>query len=57
MRSLKNKAIKPLEKLSDIDILEIKLLYNCLNTTKLTTENSEIERINKYKKGLIFNIK
>jgi hypothetical protein len=57
MTSLKNKTIKPLEKLSDIDILEIKLLYNCLNTTKLTTENSEIERINKYKKGLIFNIK
>jgi hypothetical protein len=57
MTSLKNKTIKPLNKLSDIDILEIKLLYNCPNTPKLTTKNSQIERVNNIKKGLIFNIK
>jgi hypothetical protein len=49
MTSLKNKTIKPLEKLSDIDILEIKLLYNCLNTP--------VEEKNKFKKSLTFNIK
>ena len=58
MKSIKHgKTIKPGNKLSDIDIQEIKLLYKCPNTAKLTTKNSEVGVKNNIKKGLIFYIK
>jgi hypothetical protein len=43
MRSIKpGKTIKPGNVLSDIDIEEIKLLYNCKNTAKLTSKKATV---------------
>jgi hypothetical protein len=46
---IENKIIKHNNRMSVIDIQEIKLLYNCLNTP--------VEEKNKFKKSLTFNIK
>ena len=58
MRSkIQGKTIKPSNVLSDIDIEEIKLLYNCKNTAKLTSKKATVAVKNNIKKSLTFNIK
>lgn len=54
---IQGKTIKNDERMSVIDIEEIKLLYNCKNTAKLTSKKATVAVKNNIKKSLTFNIK